>query len=122
MADVAYTNLTDKCRRHYRGERRKDPNKPPLVAGAGRVIANGSLKVELLCADGTRPTYVATSTMGWTFTAAPTVRKLHALSPKVEASLSDKARAALNTVLDVLAAAEQHLDSDGGAEAKTIAN
>jgi hypothetical protein len=105
MSDVNHLNLLDKCKRRYRGERRKNPEMPALVDGAGRVIANGALKVELLCIDGSRPTYVATPVTSWTFKAAPTIRT-RSSPTQMEVSPADKARAALNVVLDALAKAE----------------
>jgi hypothetical protein len=52
MKSISNLNLLDKARRHYRGERVKDPTLPALVPGGGEVKANGRLLIELTRVDG----------------------------------------------------------------------
>jgi hypothetical protein len=78
---------------------------PALVDGAGRVIANGALKVELLCVDGTRPTYVATPVTSWTF-KAPTVRT-RSSPTQTEVTPADRPKAAIDELFNLMADAER---------------
>jgi|ERR1700722_2957678 hypothetical protein len=62
-------NPLDKARRHHRMKKGR-----PLVAGAGEVIANGKLKVELKTVDGDTVTYIAIPTMSWRFETDTSLR------------------------------------------------
>ena len=101
------SNPLDGARRAYRRLCAKDPRRPALVPGSGRLVANGVLRAELHCIDDSTVTFIARPRTEWAYELAPNAKR-HSLSPQMEASLSDRARAAFNTVLDILVRAEQH--------------
>jgi hypothetical protein len=71
-------NPLDKARRHHRLKKGR-----PLVAGAGEVIANGKLRVELPTVDGDIVTYIASPDMVWRFLLDTSVRpKVRVLEPE----------------------------------------
>jgi len=67
MNSVAHLNLADKGTRAYRRAMLKDPELPPLVKGAGRVTANGKLRVLLPLVDRTVAVYSAVPRTEWRF-------------------------------------------------------
>jgi hypothetical protein len=67
MSHVSHLNLLDKGRRHDRSKRLKNPAMSALVPGAGRVIANGALRVELPRVDGSTTVYIAVPRTEWCF-------------------------------------------------------
>ena len=113
MAHIQH-QLPDKARRHYRNERAKDPTLPALVNGGGQVRANGKLCIELPLTDGSTVVYSARPVIEWRFALEPGGLKHRvngdgAAAP-TEASPSDRARQALDVLLNVLADAERHAE------------
>jgi hypothetical protein len=92
-------NQVDGAKRHHRLKKGR-----PLVAGAGKVIANGKLRVELPTVDGDTISYLAIPTMTWRFkpdTSAPKVAKLPAekRKEKVEALAEALVKTAIRSIL-----------------------
>ena len=105
MAHIQNLNLLDKAKRHHKRARAKDPTLS-AYAGGGRVVANGLLKVELPLVDGTMITFSARPAVEWRFIQEPGLKNAPAkLSP------SDRAKQALNVLLNVLVDAEHHIHS-----------
>jgi hypothetical protein len=108
MKSISNLNLLDKARRHYRGERVKDPTLPALVPGGGEVKANGRLLIELPRVDGLVVTYSAHPVTEWRFSPEPGLK--HCGNGKAaEASPSNRAHRALDVLLNVMADAERHI-------------
>ena len=99
-------NPVDGAKRHHRLKKGR-----PLVAGAGEVIANGKLKVELETIDGDIVAYIAAPTMTWRFlpdTSAPKV--INRVSP---ASPADRVKRAIDTALTELVDLERRASQRG---------
>ena len=106
MTDVTHFNLLDKARRRYRSDRAKHPHVAALVPGGGAVKANGMLRVELPLMDGSVVTYIAAPRVEWVlgFESYETPSRL-----ETEATESDRAKAALDTLLGMMAVAERRI-------------
>jgi hypothetical protein len=94
-------NPLDKARRHHRMKKGR-----PLVAGAGRVVANGKLRVELRTVDGETVSYIAIPTMSWRFEPDTSVRPKANRVP-TPASPADRFKRAIDTALTELADLER---------------
>ena len=77
-------NLVDKCNRHYRRMRAKNPGLLPLIPGCGRVIGNGS-KVELTVENGATLVYRVTHRTEFVVT----FERLKAAAVRPAATLAD---------------------------------
>ena len=109
MTHIPNTNFLDKARRHYRGERAKDPTLPALVPGGGQIRANGKLCVELERVDGSTVAYSFRPITEWRLTQEPCGLKPHGNGESVETSPSQRVHQALDIVLSALADAERHV-------------
>jgi hypothetical protein len=106
VVDVAHFNLLDKARRRYRSDRAKHPHVAALVPGGGEVKANGMLRVVLPLTDGSVVTYIAAPRVEWVlgFESYETPGRL-----EMEITESDRAKAALDVLLNVMADAERRI-------------
>jgi hypothetical protein len=96
-------NPVDGARRHHRKRKGR-----PLVAGAGKVIANGKLRVELETVDGDIVTYIASPDMVWRFTPDVTARPRVSRVPAA-ATIVDKANLDTDALLDLFLAFERRV-------------
>ena len=92
-------NPADGVVRHHRKHKGR-----PLVPGAGKVIANGKLKVELTTIDGETVAYIAKPVMTWRYELDTTVH------PKVVNRVvtpADRVKRALDAALDEIVSLEK---------------
>ena len=101
MNHLSSFNPLDKARRHHRMKKGR-----PLVAGVGRVIANGKLRVELKTVDGDTVSYIAIPTMSWRFEPDTSVRPKANRAP-VPATPADRVKLALDAALDEIVILER---------------
>ena len=101
-------NPLDKAKRHHKTHEGR-----PLVAGAGKVVANGKLRVELSTVDGGTVAYIAVPTMIWRFKLDTTARPkvINRVSPP--ATLGDRVRRALDAALDEIVTLERRASQHG---------
>jgi hypothetical protein len=77
MVHISACNPVDKGRRAYRRARAKDPALPPLVNGAGKVVAMGDkLYVVLPTISGAPIVYSAVPSTAWRFIRATPVERM----------------------------------------------
>ena len=102
-------NPADGVRRHHRKHKGR-----PLVPGAGKVVANGKLRVELTTIDGEIVAYIAKPVMTWRYELDTT-----AVRPKVVNRASapvtpgDLVRRALDAALDEIVTLERRASQQG---------
>jgi hypothetical protein len=111
MTHIPNCNVIDKARRVYRRARAKNPTLPPLVNGAGKVLANGKLRVVLPTVDGASVVYAAVAVPVWRFhREAPLTRlraRLNGAGDGATATPSERINRAVDEALAVLADIER---------------
>jgi hypothetical protein len=111
MPHLSSCYLVDKARRAYRRVRAKNPALPPLVNGAGKVLANGKLRVVLPTVDGASVVYAAVAVPVWRFhREAPLTRlraRLNGAGDGATATPSERIKRAVDEALVVLADIER---------------
>ena len=108
-------NPADGVRRHHRKH-----NGRPLVAGAGKVVANGKLKVELTTIDGDTVTYIAVPTMTWRYELDTTAHPKVVNRVMAPATPGDRVRRALDAALDEIVNLEKRARAASPATPITI--
>jgi hypothetical protein len=111
MSQVQHFNLIGNAKRHHRRARRKDPTLPAYVNGAGKVVANGSLTIELPLEDGSTISYSARPATQWRFVKKATSPRQfvddNGVLVPLEALLSVRTRAELEALLALWAQARR---------------
>jgi hypothetical protein len=100
-------NLADKCNRHYRRLRAKNPGLLRLAPGGGRVIGNG--KVELTVENGARLIYRVAPRIEY----VAVLEKSFAPPKAAAASPADQAKPHYDALLDILSDLERQICAYG---------
>jgi hypothetical protein len=114
ISNISHTrNPIETCKRDHKRRMRKDPTLAACEPGGGWIEANGQMLVCLPLIDGTIIAYAVTTTTQWSIARKEKLPKHLEPLPKSTPAEGerDRAKTALNILLNVLSDAEHRVAS-----------